>query len=156
RVFGAIIDYLRVTDPTPRLMREREAMVAKVLDSFTKEFGRPPCDEEVITLLGLGEEDGRRVLKDGVIPRTTSLSRQRTGRTGDQAHRLEETIRDRRQTTAYAQVALKDAKGFVTRRLSRAEQLILVLYRAEGLKMHEIGTVLGLSESRVSQLLSIV
>ena len=141
RVYGAIIDSLREMDPTPRLMREREAMVAQVVDEFRKQFGRPPCDEEIIQQLGLGDEDGRRVLRDGIAVRTTSLSRERPGRGGERPA-LEETIRDDHQASAYTQAALADAKRFATRRLSRDEQLILVLYRAEGLRMHEVGQVL--------------
>ena len=159
RVFGAIIDHLRTMDPTPRLMREREALVGQVVDGFRKQFGRPPCDEEIIQQLGLGDEDGRRVLRDSAAVRTTSLSRQRAGRGAggnDHAPRLEETIRDRRQANAYSEAALADAKRFATRRLSRDEQLILVLYRAEGLRMHEVGKVLGLSESRISQKLTVI
>lgn len=156
RVFGAIIDHLRSMDPTPRLMREREAMVSQVVDDFRKQFGRAPCDEEVLGGLGKGDEEARRVLKDGVVVRMTSLSRGRPSRSGDQAPRLEETIRDRRQVSAEHEAAVADAKAFVLKRLSRAERLILVLYRAEGLRMHEIGRVLGLSESRVSQMLSVL
>ncbi len=156
RVFGAIIDHLRQMDPTPRLMREREAMVAEVVDGFRKEFGRPPCDEEIIQKLGTDQEDGLRVLRDSAGVRTTSLSRQRVGRAGEMAARLEETIRDPHQANAYSEAAIADAKRFVTRKLSRDEQLILVLYRAEGLRMHEVGQVLGLSESRISQKLTVI
>ncbi len=156
RVYGAIIDHLRTMDPTPRLMREREAMVCHIVDGFRKQFGRPPCDEEIIQKLGLGDENGRRVLRDGVAVRTTSLSRERTGRGGEHVSRLEETIRDPNQANAYSEAALADAKRFATRRLARDEQLILVLYRAEGLRMHEVGQVLGLSESRISQKLTVI
>lgn len=156
RVYGAIIDHLRQMDPTPRLMREREAMVEGVIDGFVKEFGRPPCDEEIIQKLGVGEENGLRVLRDSAGVRTTSLSRQRFGRGGESAGRLEDTIRDPHQTNAYSEAAVADARRFVTRKLARDEQLILVLYRAEGLRMHEVGQVLGLSESRISQKLTVI
>lgn len=156
RVYGAIIDHLRTMDPTPRLMREREAMVGGIVDGFRKQFGRPPCDEEIIQKLGLGDENGRRILRDGVAVRTTSLSRERHGRAGEGSSRLEETIRDPHQANAYSEAALVDAKRFATRKLARDEQLILVLYRAEGLRMHEVGQVLGLSESRISQKLSVI
>jgi RNA polymerase sigma factor FliA len=156
RVFGAIIDHLRSMDPTPRLMREREALVERLVDGFRKQFGRPPCDEEILQRLGLDAEAGLRILRDGVAVRVTSLSRERRGRPGEPGTRLEETICDRRQPSTLSGVALKDAKAHIIRRLSRAEKLVLVLYRAEELKMHEIGRVLGLSESRVSQMLGLI
>jgi RNA polymerase sigma factor FliA len=80
RVRGAIIDGLRDMDLPPRQVREREAMVVRVCDSFRKQFGRPPCDEEILVRLGTDATKARRILSDSRVARVSSLSDPTSGR----------------------------------------------------------------------------
>ncbi|MFQ5495629.1 MAG: sigma-70 family RNA polymerase sigma factor, partial [Phycisphaerae bacterium] len=61
-------------------------------------------------------------------------------------------IEDKRGRNPVAEIHRKDLKELVTRGMSRAERLILILYYYEEMTMKEIGGVLDLSESRVSQM----
>jgi RNA polymerase sigma factor for flagellar operon FliA len=81
-----------------------------------------------------------------------SLSRAFSG--GDSSREVREidVLTDERQSNPLLDVARRDLKDVVTRGLSRCERLIVVLYYYEQMTMKEIGQVLDLSESRVSQM----
>ncbi len=61
-------------------------------------------------------------------------------------------LADRREADPVAPLAREMVADFVTRGLTRTERLVLILYYYEGCTMTETGVVLGLSESRVSQI----
>ena len=63
-----------------------------------------------------------------------------------------DVIEDRRGKDPIAEIQKKDIKALITRGLTRAERLILILYYYEEMTMREIGMTLDLSESRVSQM----
>jgi RNA polymerase sigma factor for flagellar operon FliA len=152
RVFGAIIDHLRDLDPTPRLVREREAMLARTRDEFRKQFGRMPAESEIVERLGMGESDGQRVLKDGVVVRTTSLGPKGGASESERGPSLSEFVSERGQ--AADEPAIRgDLRRFIVRHFDRSERLAVILYYYEQLTMREIGKVLGCSESRVSQII---
>jgi len=152
RIHGAIMDHLREMDWSARLTRKREAVVASVSDGYRKEFGRTPTTDEIIERLGMGDVRGRRVLDDSKVVGVASLSQERRRNGSDQAFCPEETLGDDRQPSGLSAAAHNDLKEFITRRLSRSERLLIILYYYEGLKMHEVGQALGLSESRISQM----
>ena len=60
--------------------------------------------------------------------------------------------KDRRTTDPTDEIQRRDLKGLITKGLTRAERLILILYYYEEMTMKEIGSTLDLSESRVSQM----
>jgi RNA polymerase sigma factor for flagellar operon FliA len=65
-------------------------------------------------------------------------------------------LEDKRSEDPFAQFQSKDIKEWITRGLSRAERLIIILYYFEEMTMKEIGETLALSESRVSQMHSAI
>ena len=67
-----------------------------------------------------------------------------------------DVIEDKRGRDPVNEIQRKDLKDLITRGLSRAERLILILYYYEEMTMKEIGVTLDLSESRVSQMHSSV
>lgn len=151
RVRGSIIDELRAMDLPPRQVREHEALVKKIWESFVKQFGRPPCDEEVLTRLGGDSRRAGKILRNSRVTQMASLS-ESVNSSIDHPLRVEEVIADRRRISGLSAAILQDMRDFVFRRLSRTERLVIILYYYERMTMKEIGKVLGLSESRVSQI----
>jgi RNA polymerase sigma factor for flagellar operon FliA len=153
RIFGAAVDYLRGQDWPTRTIRIREQCLRRATEDFTKAYGREPSAEELIGALPGSRDEAHRTIRDGRVARIASLSadRPRDGRTG----RLADAIADRRSCPGPV-AADADARAFILRQLSRAERLLVVLYYAEQMTMREIGQVLGLSESRISQMRALI
>mgnify|MGYP000902707547 CR=1 FL=1 len=155
RVRGSMIDALRKMDLPRRQVREHEAMVAEVCNSFRVQFGRPPCDDEVLERLRAHGNKAGRILRDSRVARVGSLSESAASH-GQRPITMEETLADRRRPTSLSQAELRDMKQFALRNLTRTERLVIELYYSDNLTMREIGLALGLSESRISQLRGVV
>ena len=90
--------------------------------------------------------------KIAIIPRAAH-DRHRWSSDGDgREGRDVDVVRDTRQVNPVMKLQRDDLKHLLTKGLSRAERLIIVLYYYEEMTMKEIGVTLDLSESRVSQM----
>ncbi|MCL4209836.1 MAG: sigma-70 family RNA polymerase sigma factor [Phycisphaerales bacterium] len=126
RIRGAIFDELRAMDWVPRLVRSRTAKVERAeFDKLCK--------------------DSRPV---GVV----SLNRKWYETDSNKDVREIDVIKDDRQQNPLGTIQRDDLKALITKGLSRAERLIVILYYYEEMTMKEIGATLDLSESRVSQM----
>jgi RNA polymerase sigma factor FliA len=152
RIRGAILDELRAMDWVPRLVRSRTHKVDQARMRLEMELGRTPSTEEISERLGITGEDLKKVLKDGSAVSVTSLSRQRYHSDSSREVREIDVIEDERQSNPLSEIQRRDLKELLTKGLSRAERLIVVLYYYEEMTMKEIGMTLDLSESRVSQM----
>lgn len=152
RIRGAILDELRTMDWVPRLVRSRTHKVENARMRLEMELGRAPSTEEISARLGIDGEELKKVLKDGSAVSITSLSRQRYHSDSSREVREIDVIEDGRQSNPLSEIQRRDLKELLTKGLSRAERLIVVLYYYEEMTMKEIGTTLDLSESRVSQM----
>ncbi len=152
RIRGAILDELRSMDWVPRLVRHRTAKVEQARIGLEMELGRAPTIEEISGRLGVDEEELKKILKDGSAVSITSLSRTCFNSDSSREVREIDVVEDDRQTTPLGEVQRRDLKDLLTKGLSRAERLIVVLYYYEEMTMKEIGMALDLSESRVSQM----
>ena len=155
RIIGAVMDWLRSLDPQSRTVRTFEKRRMNVRELLDAELGRPPMHDEIARRMGITQDRydqlsrisqlGREVHFSAMDPRNGSDSR---GRSGERAW----DVGDPNQTDPSAKLARTMLTEFVTRGLSREERLVLILYYYEDLTMAEIGVVLDLSESRVSQI----
>jgi len=155
RIIGAVMDWLRSLDPQSRTVRNFEKRRLSVRELLDAELGRPPMHDEIAKRMGISQDRydqlsrisqlGREVHFSAMDPRSHSDSR---GRSGERAW----DIGDPKKTEPSAKMARAMLTEFITRGLSREERLVLVLYYYEDLTMAEIGVVLDLSESRVSQI----
>jgi RNA polymerase sigma factor for flagellar operon FliA len=156
RVRGAIFDELRAMDWVPRLVRSRTTKVDRCRKSLEMEHGRTATDDEITSKLGVDGAEFRKISKDaravGVMSMNRSWNRDGDGREG----RDVDVVRDTRQVNPVVRLQRADLKHLLTKGLSRAERLIIVLYYYEEMTMKEIGVTLDLSESRVSQMHSSV
>ncbi|MEM9167768.1 MAG: FliA/WhiG family RNA polymerase sigma factor [Planctomycetota bacterium] len=152
RIRGAILDELRLMDWVPRLVRHRSNKVEQARQKLEMASGRPASDDEIATRLGVDEEEYEKIRRDSSAVGTFSLTRKAYSSDGDKDVREIDVIRDDTQINPVQTLERKDLQDLITKGLSRAERLIIILYYFEGMTMKEIGTTLDLSESRVSQM----
>lgn len=156
RIRGAILDELRNLDWVPRLVRSRSSQVDKIRRTLEAQFGRAPTDQEIASEMGIEDQQYEKMVKDSSAVGIVSLNS--TFNENDSENDLSEIdiIKDENSLDPIVEAQKRDLKNLLTKGLSRAERLILVLYYYEELTMKEIGITLDLSESRVSQMHSSV
>jgi RNA polymerase sigma factor for flagellar operon FliA len=153
RIRGAILDHLRSLDWVPRSVRQKAALIEKVSHELEGRLGRPPVEEEIAGELELTLGQYQELL--GKVGEMTLFSLEDLGFGGGEerlAHDGDDDEADAdplRALLSQERVHLvSDAIG----RLPEREKLVIALYYNEDLTMKEVGGVLGLTESRVSQL----
>jgi RNA polymerase sigma factor FliA len=153
RIKGAIIDELRAMDWVPRSVRARARHIERAIAELEAKLHRAPTDEEIAAKLGIATEDSLTEISRSSIAALDELwTISSSG--GDQVA-LIDTIEDTQgpePQAALAQTELKEALGEAIARLPEREKLVVTLYYYEELTLREIGEVLGVTESRVSQL----
>ena len=152
RIRGAILDELRSLDWVPRLVRSRAARLEKVMRQLQVELGRVPTEGEMAERMGLGNDEMDKLVRDATAVTVVSLSRKYYETDSNREVTEIDVLVDRRGKDPRVEVQKRDLRELVTRGLSRAERLILILYYYEEMTMKEIGAALDLSESRVSQM----
>ena len=152
RIRGAIFDELRAMDWVPRLVRSRTAKVEKVRKEFELTHGRKPTDEEVSRRMNVSGAEYDKLQKDSRPVGIVSLDRKAFESDSSREVREVDVIEDFRQPNPVDIVQRGDLQTLITKGLSRAERLIVILYYYEEMTMKEIGLTLDLSESRVSQM----
>ena len=152
RIRGAILDELRSMDWVPRLVRSRAHKLNDATRALEAEYGRGASDEEIANRMEMSSEEYIKLKRDATAVGLVSLSR-KWFETDSQKDVCEiDVLEDKRGEDPLKETQKKDLKEVLTKGLSRAEKLILVLYYYEEMTMKEIGATLDLSESRVSQM----
>ena len=155
RIKGAIIDELRSLDWVPRSVRTRAREIERAIAELERNLHRAPTDEEIAAKLGLTAEELEDSLAEISRSSMAALDELWTPSAGGDQIALIDTIED---TTgpdpehSLEQTELKEALGEAIARLPEREKLVVTLYYYEELTLREIGEVLGVTESRVSQL----
>jgi RNA polymerase sigma factor for flagellar operon FliA len=156
RIRGAILDDHRRRDHVPRSVRRKQRDLKRARDRVSEEHGRPARNEEVAEELGvdletvwqwdldtrsaswvsldrpLNEDDGRSATAEEVVA-------------GDEGTGVEDEL-TRGQELDIVRAALDD--------LGEQQRTVLALYYFEELKLHQIASILGVTESRISQVRS--
>jgi len=156
RIRGAIFDELRSMDWVPRLVRSRTAKMEKVRKEFELTHGRRPTDDEVSERMNVSGAEYDKLCKDSRPVGIVSLDRKAFESDSSREVREVDVIEDGRQPNPAELVQRGDLQALITKGLSRSERLIVILYYYEEMTMKEIGLTLDLSESRVSQIHSII
>ena len=152
RIRGAILDELRAMDWVPRLVRSRANRLERARGTLEARIGRKPTVEELSDHLKLPDDEFERLVRDSKAVSLVSLSRKQYETDSCRDVREIDVLEDRRVTSPVDEAQKRDLRDLVTRGLTRAERLILILYYYEQMTMKEIGHTLDLSESRVSQM----
>ena len=153
RIRGAILDELRRQDHVSRSVRRKAREIGAAREELMRTLGRPPADEEIATQLNI---DLARVWRwQSDIEGAVSVSLDRTASDGDgqsaapgdtlfdEGPAIDELLNHEQEVDLLKQALLD---------LNAQERTVLTLCYYEELKLHEIATVLGVTESRVSQI----
>ena len=156
RIRGAIIDELRSLDWVPRSVRAKARDVEKAHSQLENKLGRAPNEEEMADKLGVSVDDFRTTLLEIANSSVLALDDLWTVSDPDGGQvSLLDTIHDPNAVDpeeAIDTVELKDRLADAIESLPDRERLVIALYYYEALTLREIGDVLGVTESRVSQL----
>ena len=156
RIRGAILDELRSMDWVPRLVRSRAHKLGQALRALEAELGRTPTQPELAKRMRLPMSEFRKLHRDAFAVGVVSLSRKWFETDSNKDVREIDVLEDQGSEDPFRVAQRRDLKDLITRGLSRAERLIILLYYFEEMTMKEIGETLDLSESRVSQMHSAV
>lgn len=154
RIRGAILDGLRSMDWVPRSVRSKIRMLEKQVYELTNELGRSPSDSEVAAALDLTPERYYELLTEVKGVNLFSLDETiATDKEGDSL-KIVDLVIDSDGLPEHKIVETESVEELTAavESLSEREQLVLALYYHEGLTLKEIGHVLEVSESRVSQI----
>ena len=157
RIRGAILDELRRQDHVPRSIRRKTREIAAARESLMRVLGRAPEDKEVAEHLGVDLDTLWRWQSDIEGAHHVPLDRMPGDRDGQAPAPADVLSSDEEGTGVEDQVNHKQEVAILREailKLKEQERVVLSLYYFEELKLHEIATVLDLTESRVSQIRS--
>lgn len=154
RIRGAIIDGLRSLDWVPRSTRAKIRQLENRLYQLTNELGRNPSQQEVAAALGLSDGEYYELLTEIKGVNLYSLDETIAPEQSGDHLKILDLIMDQGLAPEQRVVETEDIEELAAavQELSEREQLVLALYYHEELTLKEIGHVLDVSESRVSQI----
>ncbi|WP_294948691.1 RNA polymerase sigma factor FliA [Sulfurivirga sp.] len=148
RIRGAMLDEIRRGDWTPRSVHRKAREVSEAIAAVEARTGREARDEEVAEELGLSLAEYHRILQDTNSAQLLSIDE-------PDHSELDEDQLVSDMPTPVAEVmeeGFQQALAQEIDRLPEKEKLVMALYYDEELNLKEIGQILGVSESRVSQI----
>lgn len=153
RIRGAILDELRVLDWTPRSIRQKSKQLEKAMLELEAHLGREPTDEEICAQLGMTVKELHRLYED--TKQSLMMSLDEGDPEGEGNVSRKDFLEDVQLITPEKNAEKNELKRILAEeitKLSERERLVIVLYYFEQLTSKEIGKILGVSDSRISQL----
>ncbi|MDT3699271.1 MAG: RNA polymerase sigma factor WhiG [Thermincola sp.] len=156
RIRGAIWDGLRSMDWVPYTVRQKAKELEQTYARLEHQLGRAATDEEICAALSMTQKQFSHLLMETSFSSFISLDDLWSiDNNGRNAVRIIDTIRDQNAEDPASMVMFGEQKRILTdaiNKLPEREKLVIALYYYEGLTLKEIGKVLGVSESRISQM----
>jgi RNA polymerase sigma factor for flagellar operon FliA len=160
RIHGAVLDELRRQDWAPRSVRRFDRQVVAAMRSFRAIHGREPTDDELADALAVSVDDLRDHRANLIRADVGSLNATATDSGDDEGIERVDTLHseDRRLRPEDAALLTDSKRAFreAFETLSTREQEVCVLLYVKHLTLQEVGHVIGVTESRVSQIHSAV
>lgn len=154
RIRGAILDELRSQDWVPRSVRDKAKRIERTYAELEQRFGRPVSDEELCDALGMDLEEYYEMVSKVKSVTLLSVDELSSGAQSDRKSLLE-LLENPNAQNPYSQLKSKGARDVLMTKieeLPEKQRLVLSLYYYEDLNLKEIGKILSVTESRVSQL----
>lgn len=154
RVRGAILDELRSQDWVPRSIRDKSKVLDRTIGQLEQDLGRSPTDEEIAKTLNITQDEFHDLVNQVRPVSLLSIDDSQTFSNTDKKSILN-LLEGSKLANPYNQLNLKKVKDIVAKAiedLPERQRLVLSLYYYEDLNLKEIGQVLKVTESRVSQL----
>lgn len=154
RIRGAVLDELRALDWASRTTRRKARRVEEVSRDLDQKLGRAASDAEIANALGLDADEFFRLSDEVQNAIHLSLERPQSHDESSDVMGLGEAIESEEDIDCLESVELDEARGILLgaiNHLPEQERLVVALYYYEELTLKEIGEILGISESRVSQ-----
>ncbi|WP_088105114.1 FliA/WhiG family RNA polymerase sigma factor [Halalkalibacter urbisdiaboli] len=153
RVRGAIIDGLRKEDWLPRSMREKIKKVEATVERLEQVMGRNVTCDEVAKELKMDSNEVAQVMTEHFV--SNMLSIDEPTQESERNETYAATIEDKRMLSPESKLvedATKKELASIISQLSEKEQLVISLFYYEEMTLTEIGQILNLSTSRISQI----
>ncbi|RXI97984.1 FliA/WhiG family RNA polymerase sigma factor [Anaerobacillus alkaliphilus] len=153
RIRGSIIDGLRQEDWLPRSLRERSKKVEATIEKLEQTNGRYVTAKEVAESLDLTEEDVLQVMTESFVANMLSIDEKPNDSKRDET--FKNTLMDKSTLNPEEQMVKKNTQEELVQiieSLNDKEQLVISLFYFEELTLTEIGQIMGLSTSRISQI----
>ena len=156
RIKGAILDQLRSLDWVPRSVRQKSRKLERAYGEVEQRLGRSATEDEVADSLGLQIDKFHDLLNQVRGISLVNLeevggNRQESDRSGSFADIIED-VNSENPFASLKEVETKHVISDTIGGLPEKERLVISLYYYEDLNMKEIGSILGITESRVSQI----
>lgn len=155
RIRGAMLDYLRRQDWAPRSMRRKEKELSGVFRRLEQKLKRQASHEEAAEEMGVSMEEFNSLLYKARGLSMLSLNRPRSDDGDEEAKELGEFIPDEPENSPYELLNKQEIRDLMAQQiddLPDKERMVVSLYYFNELTMKEVGHILGVTESRVSQL----
>jgi RNA polymerase sigma factor FliA len=154
RIRGAMLDQLRESDWMPRGIRKNMRKVEMVLNELQQELARPPTESEAAKKMQISLSEYQQILTDGAGHQLIYFDDFHDNDGDNADHFLDRFYSDTSQDPLQAliNVGFRAAVIKAIDNLPDREKLLMGLYYEQELNLKEIGAVMGITESRVSQL----
>ncbi len=151
RIRGSMLDEVRRSDWTPRSVHRKARIVSDAIRAVENQLGREAKDADIAEYLGMESSEYNQILQDSVGCKLFSV--EQLAETGDHFFNDTETDEDQPLDTL-SQENFQQHLADAIMKLPERERLVISLYYDEEFNLREIGEVLNVSESRVSQICS--
>jgi RNA polymerase sigma factor for flagellar operon FliA len=154
RIKGNILDELRSIDWVPRSVRAKARAIEKAYAKLEGQLHRTPSDTELAKELDLTEDQLQTTLGQISFTGLVALDEMLSGGDRGDSMTLGDTLADSGMgpVAAYEVEEMRQILADAIQRLPEREKVVLTLYHYEGLTLAEIGSILGVTESRVCQI----
>ncbi|MGZ3746852.1 MAG: FliA/WhiG family RNA polymerase sigma factor [Pseudobdellovibrionaceae bacterium] len=154
RIRGAILDELRAQDWVPRSIRDKAKLLDRTMASLENDLGRAATEEEISKALNISVEEFHDLVNQVRPVSLLSIDNSQSF-SNDDHNSILNLLEGSKLNNPFNQLNIKSIKLVVTQAiedLPERQRLVLSLYYYEDLNLKEIGQILRVTESRVSQL----